>query len=176
MSIMKYVTLPETIYIDLVDAARKHMEDIESGVDDGMYDDTPENAEEIAAIRAAIDYQPTYDEVSDPPEAQFLVKVDHQRGVAQMSISEIKNMYTDEGLEYTNHYKCEACDNEWTDTHSCACDDECSECGKAYSPFDYETNEDDADRDLTLYEWLDTCEVGDEYDCEEHDTSFERIK
>ncbi len=42
------------------------------------------------------------------------------------------------GIErrFINCYHCEACDVEWTDEWSCACDDECPECGRDFSPYD----------------------------------------
>lgn len=44
------------------------------------------------------------------------------------------------GIEptYTNRYRCDACKVEWEDTWSCACDDECPECGADISPYDSE--------------------------------------
>lgn len=33
-----------------------------------------------------------------------------------------------------NSYHCEKCDVSWTDEWSCACDDECPECGTVYTP------------------------------------------
>lgn len=33
-----------------------------------------------------------------------------------------------------NHYHCDDCGVSWSDEWSCACDDECPECGKAYTP------------------------------------------
>jgi hypothetical protein len=49
---------------------------------------------------------------------------------------------------YTNYYRCEDCGVEWIDEWSCACDDECPECGKDFSPFDYEVEgEEDDDED-----------------------------
>lgn len=35
---------------------------------------------------------------------------------------------------FENHYYCRACDEEWIDCWSCACDDECPVCGCAISP------------------------------------------
>lgn len=37
---------------------------------------------------------------------------------------------------YVNHYRCRECNNDWTDQWSCACDDECSGCGKDFSPIE----------------------------------------
>ncbi len=34
----------------------------------------------------------------------------------------------------TNHYEHDACGTEWTDDHSCACDDECPGCGASIEP------------------------------------------
>ncbi|MEJ6002551.1 hypothetical protein [Paucibacter soli] len=34
----------------------------------------------------------------------------------------------------TNHYEHEECGSIWSDPHSCACDDECPECGVSVSP------------------------------------------
>jgi hypothetical protein len=39
---------------------------------------------------------------------------------------------------FRNSYHCDDCDVSWTDTHSCACDDECPECGTAYTPAESE--------------------------------------
>jgi len=33
---------------------------------------------------------------------------------------------------FENHYQCDDCGQEWTMNWSCACDDECSSCGKSY--------------------------------------------
>lgn len=71
MSIMKYVTLPEPIYMTMLDATRRMQEDIESGIGDGMYEDSPENAEDLKAFAEALSYQPTVDEVPDPPFASL---------------------------------------------------------------------------------------------------------
>jgi hypothetical protein len=35
---------------------------------------------------------------------------------------------------YTNHYRCDYCSLEWSDTWSCACDHDCPQCGDPYSP------------------------------------------
>jgi len=35
----------------------------------------------------------------------------------------------DEPIGFRNHYKCPRCGEEWTDEWSCACNDECSQCG-----------------------------------------------
>jgi hypothetical protein len=37
-------------------------------------------------------------------------------------------------LRFVNSYHCEPCGESWDDEWSCACDDECPACGKAYSP------------------------------------------
>jgi hypothetical protein len=37
---------------------------------------------------------------------------------------------------FANHYVCEDCGCHWTDEWSCACDDECPECGSDMSPVD----------------------------------------
>jgi hypothetical protein len=44
------------------------------------------------------------------------------------------------GIErvFTNHYFCKYCDQEWSSQWSCAADDDCSGCGRAYSPYDYD--------------------------------------
>jgi len=39
---------------------------------------------------------------------------------------------------FLNRYRCPMCDHEWDDTWSCACDDECPECGaQDISPYEY---------------------------------------
>ena len=43
-----------------------------------------------------------------------------------------------EPCRYINHYHCEECDVSWTDQWSCACDDECPECGHAIEVEHYE--------------------------------------
>lgn len=56
-------------------------------------------------------------------------------------MADLSHLPTDkdgEPCRFTNHYRCEECDEEWTDQWSCACDDECPRCGKAISPHDYE--------------------------------------
>lgn len=37
-------------------------------------------------------------------------------------------------LWFRNHYACPTCDIAWEDEWDCQCDDECPECGAAYSP------------------------------------------
>jgi hypothetical protein len=39
---------------------------------------------------------------------------------------------------YLVHYCCAACGHEWEATWSCACDDECGECGAVTQAADYE--------------------------------------
>lgn len=43
------------------------------------------------------------------------------------------------GLEvrYLSFYRCDDCDQDWEEEWSCACDSECPECGRDFSPFDY---------------------------------------
>lgn len=36
---------------------------------------------------------------------------------------------------FTNYYRCSNCGNEWEDDWSCACDDECSNCGTDMTPY-----------------------------------------
>jgi hypothetical protein len=50
-----------------------------------------------------------------------------------------------EPCRFTNHYRCDACEVEWSDQWSCACDDECPECGADISPHDYDEESDDED-------------------------------
>lgn len=44
---------------------------------------------------------------------------------------------------YLNTYRCDDCGEEWENEWSCACDDECPECGTPYSPVSTEENFDD---------------------------------
>lgn len=37
-----------------------------------------------------------------------------------------------------NYYYCPYCDEAWDDEWDCACDDECPQCGKDFTPFDDE--------------------------------------
>ena len=37
---------------------------------------------------------------------------------------------------YENEYSHKACEHDWTDIHSCGCDDECPVCGTSISPVD----------------------------------------
>lgn len=37
-------------------------------------------------------------------------------------------------LWFRNHYACPTCDIAWEDEWDCQCDDECPECGVAYTP------------------------------------------
>lgn len=37
-------------------------------------------------------------------------------------------------IQYLNSYSCVACGAGWTDTHTCACDDDCPKCGATMSP------------------------------------------
>lgn len=46
---------------------------------------------------------------------------------------------------FTNHYRCDACDEEWSDRWSCACDDDCPRCGTSISPHDYDEDEEAGD-------------------------------
>lgn len=36
--------------------------------------------------------------------------------------------------EFVNHYRCEDCDEDWSDAWCCCCDDECPTCGVDHSP------------------------------------------
>lgn len=50
-----------------------------------------------------------------------------------------------EPCRFLNHYRCDACDEEWSDRWSCACDDDCPSCGTSISPYDSDEEEyDDA--------------------------------
>jgi hypothetical protein len=51
------------------------------------------------------------------------------------------------GLEiiYTNQYQCDDCEVSWEDQWTCACDDDCPECGVSISPYDWTTNIDEDD-------------------------------
>ena len=50
-----------------------------------------------------------------------------------------------EPCRFLNHYRCDACDEEWSDRWSCACDDDCPACGTSISPYDSdEDGEEDA--------------------------------
>lgn len=51
---------------------------------------------------------------------------------------------------FLNSYHCKACKTSWQDEWSCACDDECPECGDDLSPEDSD--------DLTVI--VEGCEVG----------------
>lgn len=35
---------------------------------------------------------------------------------------------------FLNYYECPTCNIDWEDQWDCQCDDECPECGVAYSP------------------------------------------
>ncbi|CAM5769871.1 hypothetical protein [Bosea minatitlanensis] len=48
-----------------------------------------------------------------------------------------------EPCRFLNHYRCDACDEEWSDRWSCACDDDCPACGASISPFDSDEEEDE---------------------------------
>lgn len=37
---------------------------------------------------------------------------------------------------FANHYHCRDCDMSWNDEWSCACDDECPNCGVSISPIE----------------------------------------
>lgn len=37
---------------------------------------------------------------------------------------------------YLNHYHCEACDIEWEDEWSCACNDKCPQCNREIEPYE----------------------------------------
>lgn len=39
---------------------------------------------------------------------------------------------------YTNFFKCVDCDTKWVDEWSCACDDECPQCGTVMTPYESE--------------------------------------
>lgn len=36
---------------------------------------------------------------------------------------------------WRNRYRCDECNEEWADTWSCQCDDECPSCGNDFSPY-----------------------------------------
>ena len=40
----------------------------------------------------------------------------------------------DQPCNYLNHYECDDCSQAWEDRWSCACDDECPECGGSVGP------------------------------------------
>ena len=44
-------------------------------------------------------------------------------------------------VTYTSFYRCDDCDVEWDSEWSCACNDECPECGAEIEPYDYETDD-----------------------------------
>jgi len=37
--------------------------------------------------------------------------------------------------EFVNHYHCDACEEEWQDTWSCACNDRCPVCNQEIQPY-----------------------------------------
>ncbi|WP_158607257.1 hypothetical protein [Neopusillimonas maritima] len=38
-------------------------------------------------------------------------------------------------MKLLNHYHCEACDIEWEDAWSCACNDRCPQCNNETEPY-----------------------------------------
>jgi hypothetical protein len=42
--------------------------------------------------------------------------------------------------DFTNYYFCDDCGVQWTDYWSCACDDECPNCGHAVSPYAWDVD------------------------------------
>lgn len=45
---------------------------------------------------------------------------------------------------YTSYYECPICGHKWQDEWSCACNEECPECGASdIEPVDFTTDEDD---------------------------------
>ncbi len=50
----------------------------------------------------------------------------------------------DTGSLFVNHYHCEACDIEWDDEWSCACNDRCPSCNAEIEPYESEDVEVDA--------------------------------
>lgn len=55
-------------------------------------------------------------------------------------VTKFKN---DPPLTFTNYYCCPRCEEEWQSKWSCACDDECPECGVSSSPVDYDCPDDE---------------------------------
>jgi hypothetical protein len=39
---------------------------------------------------------------------------------------------------FVNRYHCSECNESWSDEWDCACDDECPECGKDFTPISSE--------------------------------------
>ncbi len=52
---------------------------------------------------------------------------------ANVKIEEVEE---EDGQEFLNKYRCEACNEEWEDTWDCACNDKCPRCNKEIEPFE----------------------------------------
>ena len=47
------------------------------------------------------------------------------------------SLQTDNARRFVNHYRCPECGEEWQDTWSCACNDQCPGCGlKDVEPYE----------------------------------------
>ena len=61
-----------------------------------------------------------------------------------MSSSFNQQAFDEDGQTWLlNKYECVECGEEWDDEWSCACDDECPECGTIMTPYDSEDLSDD---------------------------------
>jgi hypothetical protein len=55
-------------------------------------------------------------------------------GARPLSLVETAEVPDDEERLFINHYRCDECDESWTDTWSATCDDRCPACNRAISP------------------------------------------
>ncbi|MFK4705674.1 hypothetical protein ABIC83_002513 [Roseateles asaccharophilus] len=105
------------------------------------------------ALQAQSEYEATISSVKvypdGSPETIGEIKLDRQAWARFRAEADVREFLNDargagfSGLKsaveaqvnwMTNHYSHDACETEWDDPHSCACDDECPECGTAISP------------------------------------------
>jgi hypothetical protein len=55
-------------------------------------------------------------------------------GAQPLSFVETADETDDEKRLFINHYRCDDCDESWTDTWSATCDDRCPTCNRAIAP------------------------------------------
>ncbi len=65
------VIIPRRIYDNLIDNANHRIEDIQSGIDEGMYEDDENNAATLADLREAIAYKPGGSHTFPDPDNPF---------------------------------------------------------------------------------------------------------
>ncbi len=83
------------------------------------------------------------DSVSDIlHSAEQKIDIQSIAGIAIEKLPADVQKFIDEEEEnkYHNYYRCDDCNEEWEDDHSCMCDDQCPKCEKPHSPYKSEDN------------------------------------